>query len=163
MVSICGLCGWLDVDICKMSWFLGVVNRKESINSKVPHVLAAFETLFNIIESKGCVGSCVNVEPALTCVNTLPRFNSANQAGCNLLYISVSPYQFCRTTSMRALSQPLSFPFFNPPRTCLPNSPHNNLLFSSGMNLEADTSLVAGTISLLVSSRPVKSVIPQLH
>ena len=79
----------------------------------------------------------MDAEPALTCEDTHLRFNSVNQAGCDLLYISASPYQFCRTTSTRALSQPLSFPF-NLPQTRLPKSPHNDSLFSSGMNLEAD-------------------------
>ena len=49
----------------------------------------AFEKLFNIIESEGGIESRVNAEPALTCVDTLLRFNSANQVGCNL------PHLFC--------------------------------------------------------------------
>jgi len=39
----------------------------------------AFEKLFNIIDSEGGVDSRVNVESALTCVDALLRFNSANQ------------------------------------------------------------------------------------
>jgi hypothetical protein len=42
----------------------------------------AFEKLFNVIESEGGVESRVNAESALTCVDTLLRFNSANQVGC---------------------------------------------------------------------------------
>ena len=34
MVSICGLPGWLDVDVCRKFWFLGVVNHKESSHPK---------------------------------------------------------------------------------------------------------------------------------
>jgi hypothetical protein len=39
----------------------------------------AFEKLFNIIASEGGIDSRVNAESALTCVDSLLRFNAANQ------------------------------------------------------------------------------------
>ena len=50
----------------------------------------AFEKLFNIIESEGGMESRVNAEPALTCVDTLLRFNSANQVCHDFLHLSTS-------------------------------------------------------------------------
>ena len=57
-------------------------------NQDIQKLLAfqgAFEKLFNIIESEGGIESRVNAESALTCVDTLLRFNSANQVGCDSL------------------------------------------------------------------------------
>jgi len=102
----------------------------------------AFEKLFNVIESEGGIESRVNAESALTCVDILLRFNSANQVGCDLFHLSVFTHTGCRTTSVRVLSQLPSSPFFSSPRTY----PHKNLhlnhsLFSSGMNLRRLTHL----------------------
>jgi len=55
-----------------------------SKNQDIQKLLAfqgAFEKLFNIIETEGGIESRVNAESALTCVDTLLRFNSANQVG----------------------------------------------------------------------------------
>lgn len=107
-------------------------------NQDIQKLLAfqgAFEKLFNIIESEGGIESRVNAEPALTCVDTLLRFNSANQVCYDLLYLSAFTYAFRRITSARALSRPSSSPFFNSPRTYLHKSLHlNSSLFSSGMS-----------------------------
>ena len=53
-----------------------------SKNQDIQKLLAfqgAFEKLFNVIETEGGIESRVNAESALTCVDTLLRFNSANQ------------------------------------------------------------------------------------
>ena len=52
----------------------------------------AFEKLFNIIGSEGGIESRVNAESALTCVDSLLRFNTANQVcfGLGLDYCSYS-------------------------------------------------------------------------
>ena len=106
-------------------------------NQDIQKLLAfqgAFEKLFNIIESEGGIESRVNAESALTCVDTLLRFNSANQVGCHF-HLSASTYAVYRITSARALSQPPSYPFFSSPQTYLPKSLHlNSSRFSSGMS-----------------------------
>lgn len=108
-------------------------------NQDIQKLLAfqgAFEKLFNVIESEGGIESRVNVESALTCVDTLLRFNSANQVGCD--YPSVFPpsaYVPHRITSARAPSRPFFFPFSSSPQTYPRKSLHlNSLLFSSGMS-----------------------------
>ena len=106
-------------------------------NQDIQKLLAfqgAFEKLFNVIESEGGIESRVNAESALTCVDTLLRFNSANQVGYDL-HLSALTYAVYRITSARALSRPSFSPFFSSPRAYLPKSLHlNSLLSSSGMN-----------------------------
>jgi hypothetical protein len=113
-------------------------------NQDIQKILAfqgAFEKLFNTIESEGGIESRVNAESALSCVDTLLRFNSANQVGCDL-HLSASTYTTCRITSARALSRLSSSRFFNSPRTYPRKSLHpNNSLFSFGMKLRKPTHL----------------------
>lgn len=118
-----------------------------SKNQDIQKLLAfqgAFEKLFNIIETEGGIESRVNAESALSCVDTLLRFNSANQVGVIflLLHLSAFTYAARRITSARALSQPSSSLFFNSPRTYPSKNLHlNNSLFSSGTNLKRPTRL----------------------
>ena len=113
-------------------------------NQDIQKILAfqgAFEKLFNTIESEGGIESRVNAESALSCVDTLLRFNSANQVGYDF-HLSASTYTTCRITSARALSRLSSSRFFSSLRTYLRKSPHpNNSLFSSGMKLRKPTHL----------------------
>ena|SRR5258708_3555756 len=105
-------------------------------NQDIQKLLAfqgAFEKLFNVIESEGGVESRVNVESALTCVDTLLRFNSANQVGCDppFVFLGVGLRSPRRITSARAPSQPFSFPFSGFPLTYPHRSLHLNILLSS--------------------------------
>lgn len=112
-------------------------------NQDIQKLLAfqgAFEKLFNIIESEGGVESRVNAESALTCVDTLLRFNSANQAGCTFRLFSTLAQTPYRITSARALFQPFSSPFSSFPRTYRHKSLHlSNSLFSSGTSSRRGT------------------------
>lgn len=76
-------------------------------NQDIQKLLAfqgAFEKLFNIITSEGGVESRVNAQSALTCVDTLLRFNSANQVGTKVAK-SMSTLTFAhRTCSAKLLS-----------------------------------------------------------
>ena len=112
-------------------------------NQDIQKVLAfqgAFEKLFNIIESEGGIESRVNAELALTCVDTLLRFNSANQVNRDVFSLSASTYTVCRITSVRAHSRPLSSPFCSSPRIYPHTNPRlSNSLSSSGMDLRKST------------------------
>ena len=112
-------------------------------NQDIQKVLAfqgAFEKLFNIIESEGGIESRVNAELALTCVDTLLRFNSANQVNRDVFSLSASTYTVCRITSVRVHSRPPSSPFCSSPRIYPHTNPRlSNSLFSSGMDLRKPT------------------------
>lgn len=65
-------------------------------NQDIQKLLAfqgAFEKLFNVIESEGGVESRVNAESALTCVDSLLRFNSANQVARLIVRFIASAYR----------------------------------------------------------------------
>ena len=131
--SVSGLRGWLDVGVCRKSWFPGVVNHEESGHPKAPRVPGCLrETVqHNRVRRKHRKS---RAEPALTCVDTLLD-STARTRWVVISHIFASPHPFRRITSARALSQPPSPPVFNPPRSCLLKSPHpNNSLSSSGMN-----------------------------
>lgn len=66
-----------------------------SKNQDIQKLLAfqgAFEKLFNIIETEGGIESRVNAESALSCVDTLLRFNNANQVGVIFLFLYFSAF-----------------------------------------------------------------------
>jgi hypothetical protein len=119
----------------------------------------AFEKLFNVIESEGGVESRANAESALTCVDTLLRFNSANQVGLLTGYClpcvgSLTLQNYFRESTFPAfLLSLLQFPPDLPPQETAPQP--FALQFWDELK-ERNASLVVGMIGLLVSSKAGK-------
>ena len=74
---------------------ISMVQLLISQNSDIQKVLAfegAFEKLFNIVTQEGGIEGGITAEGALSCVDTLLRFNSSNQV--SQPRISVEPMLF---------------------------------------------------------------------
>lgn len=89
-------------------------------NQDIQKVLAfqgAFDKLFNIITSEGGIESRVNAQSALTCVDTLLRFNSANQVRslCDCL---AAFEQLHRPSSAKRLTHLCFYPYCSSHQTC---------------------------------------------
>lgn len=100
----------------------------------------AFEKLFNTVTQEGGVDGGVVAQSALSCVDSLLRFNSANQVRATINNAICSLTLACRGTFERRLYHPSSLPFFNSRQTfLLTKLRHKSSLFSSGMSKSAST------------------------